>query len=383
MIKSLFPRLTVPENIIFRKGCLATLAKIEAKRILLVVGGRSARASGALDQVQKYAKGNHGGEVTVFSEITSEPTWAMVQAGAGRARDIQADWIVGLGGGSVMDAAKLMFALHEQPEMTLDLVARPFSMPTLRNKSQLCLIPTTSGSGAEVSSAAVLNDNDKKIKRIIVSHELLPDLALLDPCLTISLSPSVTAHSGMDAFTHAVEAFVSTAHNPFSDAMATHAARLILKNLGTCFCHGEDLPAREEMQFASCLAGIAQNNVAVGLTHAIAHKLGVMLDLPHGLLNSLFLLPVMRFNAERVPARYNELAQACGFQTYDDLIATVTSLQRDLKLPTTLREAGRDIDSISGMREEIVKDILSDICIRTNPRKPGPETIWPLIESVS
>lgn len=375
------PRLMLPRHLCFKTGSLAMLKRLGAHRPFVMTGASSLRASGTLDKLLGYLNGPGASGAIVYDRIASEPTWPLIQEGLDAVRAAGPDWIIGIGGGAVLDAAKVIYARYEQPDTEIQTLRKPFGLPPLQRRSRLVLIPTTAGTGSEVSSSAVIQNDERQAKEIVVSHELLPDIALLDPSLTVSLPPATTAHTGMDALTHAMEAFVSIVHNPFTDASAAAAVRLLMTHLAPAFRDGRDLASREGALYAASLAGIAQNNVSVGLTHAIAHTLGAVVKHPHGLLNSLALLPVLRFNAETERQRYEALASSCGYEGLEALVAAIEDLQRALQLPATLRAAGAPVTELRGRVDRFVRDILADPCVRTNPRRPEAEDVRRILEA--
>ena len=380
-IRWMAPRLVLPRHLCFRAGALAMLRQLGARRAFVITGAASARASGALDKALGHLTGA-GGEAVCYDRIAFEPTWALIREGLDAVRAAGPDWIIGIGGGSVLDAAKLIYVWSEHPALEPQALLKPFSIPPLARRSRLILIPTTAGTGSEVSCSAIVQNSERQGKDIIVSHELLPDIALLDASLTVTLPPALTAATGMDALTHAIEAFVSLAHNPFTDACAAAAIRLILAHLAPAFRDGSRLESRDGMLNAACLAGIAQSNVSVGLTHAIAHVLGAIVTLPHGLLNSVLLVPVMRFNAQAQPDRYQALAGACGFAGLDAMAAAIERFQHGLGLPRTLGAAGAPVAGLRGRMAELSQKVLAEPCARTNPRRPLPEEVARLLDSV-
>jgi alcohol dehydrogenase class IV len=362
---------------------LIRLKSLDGQRALVVTGGDSVVRSGALGKVMDYLT-SAGFAVHHLSGVQPEPLEEEVTDRLPEVRQFQPDWLVALGGGSVLDVAKLLWALYEHPDLDLERLRTPFSLPPLRQKARLAAIPTTSGTGAEVSSTAVVREAATGRKVPLVSHELIPDLAILDPLLTVSLPPALTAAAGMDALTHAVEGYVSLLHNPFTDALAVDVVRTILHDLPRAVAGGDDLEARERLHYAAGMAGLVQNNVSVGITHSLAHQMGVF-GLSHGVSNSLFLTPVMRFNRAECP-RYDQLAPLVGRRDAGDLIDAIEALRAEIGLPLTLREAGvppflgEDRDSPISLKEMAAR-ALADPCTRANPRRPKEEDLADLIRS--
>ena len=247
-------RFTLPRDLYHGKGSIAELANLKGKKAIVVVGGGSMKRFGFLDKVEGYLK-QAGMEVRLFENVEPDPSVETVMRGAAAMREFEPDWIVAMGGGSPIDAAKAMWAFYEYPEVTFEDLITPFSFPTLRTKAKFCAIPSTSGTATEVTAFAVITDYAKGIKYPLADFNITPDIAIVDPDLAEKMPPKLTAHTGMDAMTHAIEAYVSTLHCNYTDPLALHAIKLIHENLKKSY--DGDMAARDTMHDAQCLAGMA------------------------------------------------------------------------------------------------------------------------------
>lgn len=302
----------------------------------------------------------------LFSDVQADPDIETVTRGVGVILDFRPDAVVAFGGGAALDAAKAVVYFARRQEGLGDVT--------------FIAVPTTSGTGSEVTAFSVITDRQKGIKYPLVDDRLLPDFALLDPQLTATIPPRLTADTGMDVMTHAVEAYVATGHNDFTDALAEKALRLVHADLYRVFSHPEDMQAHQGMHNASCLAGIAFNAAGLGLNHGMAHALGAMFHIPHGRANAILLPYVMSFNASvggnptETTARYARLAVLFGGESINDRQGAVNLVQRTrrlverLKLPTTLREAGVEEKAFAEALPKIAAAAVADRCTATNPR---------------
>jgi acetaldehyde dehydrogenase/alcohol dehydrogenase len=308
---------------------------------------------------------------------------------------VRPDLIVAVGGGSVMDAAKVMRLLTEHPELSIRELSLPFldarkrvaRYPTPQHSIQLVAIPTTAGTGSEVSPAAVITSQGRKVT--LVDYSLVPDVAVVDPTLSASMPPAITADTGIDALTHALEAAVSIFASPYTDAFCVQAARLIFESLPTAFAHGDDIEARTAMANAATLAGLAFSNAFVGVNHALAHALGARFGIPHGRANALFLPHVLRYNAALptkfmpapgysayvAPEKYAQLGRILfGGHSQEEqlerLFSKVDELIVTLRLPRSLAELGVTREEYVAAIPELARAAYADPSLRTNPRMP-------------
>lgn len=316
---------------------LSTLGK-EIHRALIIMGQGSLKRNGFLKKLQDVlAEG--GIESDIFMGVEADPTFSTIMKGAEKAKAYQPDAIIGFGGGSAMDAAKVIWIYYENPELnTLESILLPNVIPKLGEKAKLICIPTTAGTGSEVTRVAVITDDEKHVKHAVVDLKLrmVPWLALLCPEFTVSMPPNVTAVSGMDAMTHAIESYVCVSANSFSEALSLQAFKEAYQYLPLACQDGENLEYRNRMLTASCIAGIAFSNCSLGIAHSIAHTLGGRYGIPHGTACALALPYVIGFNERdsAVSAKYHEMAAAVGYHMLQDAIIAMCE---KLGLPTRLR----------------------------------------------
>ena len=321
--------------------------------------------------------------IKTFSDIAPDPTISMVTNGIEQLKSFNPNVVIALGGGSVIDATKAIIHFGRN---ILDLKEVIF-----------IAIPTTSGTGSEVTSFAVITNKEKGIKYPLVSDELLPDIAILEPQLTKSVPPNITADTGLDVLTHSIEAYVSKNATDFSDALAIKSISLVFENLELCFKDGNDIKAREKMHTASCLAGIAFNNASLGINHSIAHILGGKYHIPHGRANAILLPHIIEFNAEikgyenscsYTAKRYEEIAKVLGIAKSNTrasvkaLVNKILELQRKLNIPDCLKKLNIDLSNFDSIKEEMAEIALEDKCTETNPISPTKSDIIKILEKV-
>ena len=264
-------RFTLPRDLYYGKDALENLKTLQGTKAVVVSGGSSMRKGGFLDKVEAYLK-EAGMEVLFFEGVEPDPSVETVMKGAEAMKEFQPDWIVSIGGGSPIDAAKAMWAFYEYPDTTFEDLCTPFNFPKLRTKARFCAIPSTSGTATEVTAFSVITDYSKGIKYPLADFEITPDVAIVDPALVESLPIKQVAYTGMDALTHAIEAYVSTLNSPFTDPLAIKAIEMVLDYLPQSY--NLDMDAREQMHYAQCLAGQAFSNALLGIVHSMAHKTG-------------------------------------------------------------------------------------------------------------
>lgn len=368
-------RFTVPRDIYFGKGALSQLGGLEGERAMLVLGGEAMRRYGFADKAESWLK-KAGMQVDRFEDVEPDPTLETVRRGAKAMAAFQPDWIVALGGGSPIDAAKAMWIFYEHPELTFDAIKNPFTLPALRRKARFAAVPSTSGTATEVTAFSVITDDDTHVKYPLADYALTPDVAIVDPDLAMTMPPELTARTGMDALTHAIEAYVSKGANAFTDPLALRAIEMIHAQLLQSYKEGDD-GAREQMHYAQCLAGIAFSNAGLGISHALAHATGARLGIPHGLANAIYLPYVIRFNQKACAQRYAQIAQRLCLKgdsadrLTDSLCEAVTAFNNVLDLPTSLRKAGVDERRFAAVADEAALSAAEDACAKTNPRRAG------------
>ena len=358
------------DQLIWGEGSLSHLATLEGKKAVIVLGGHSMQKAGFVDKVKDYLS-QAGIESVVFEGVEPDPHLSTVKRGAEFMLKEEPDWIIGMGGGSVMDAAKCMWVFYEHPELKkLEDFMRPNKVPPLRKKAKYCCIPSTSGSASEVSRSVVITDDETHRKVGIGDMEMMPDVAIVDPLITSTMPKHITAETGMDAMTHAIEALTSTRAHFLSDVLAKYAFREIYEYLPLAYDDGGNLEYREHMANASMTAGLAFTNVSLGLVHSFAQTLGGMYVLPHGLGDAIILPYIIEFNYAdpRSKQIYDELAQSVG---KTDLAEAVRELNDRLGIPRTVAEAlDTTEEEYMGRLAEIATGALNDGCTKTAPIIP-------------
>ena len=381
----------VPSDTYFNVGALENLRAVEARQVVVICGADTERR-GVVDLVRSHLD---GGAVRVFSGVVPEPDEAVIRAGVEFLKSSRPDLIIAVGGGSVLDAAKAMRLFYEHPDLTLEELTLPFldarkrvaDYPQQSHAVKLVALPTTSGTGSEVSPAAVITVGTRKLT--LIDYSLVPDIAIVDPTLTVTMPPGMTADTGLDALTHALEAAVSIFASPYTDAFCVQAARLIFDSLPRAVTDGSDIDARADMANAATIAGLAFSNAFVGVNHALAHAVGARFDIPHGRANALFLPHVMRYNAS-IPSKF---MPAPGYSAYvapekyatlgrilfggrteqercDRLFSRVEGLIDTVGGPRTLEQAGVAESDFEEALPDLARTAFADPSLRTNPRMP-------------
>ncbi len=385
-------RFTLPRDLYHGKGSLAELKNLIGKKAIIVVGGGSMKRFGFLDRVIEYLK-EAGMEVSLFENVEPDPSVETVRKGAAAMREFEPDWIVSIGGGSPIDAAKAMWAFYEYPDTTFEDLIIPFNFPTLRTKAKFCAIPSTSGTATEVTAFSVITDYHKGIKYPLADFNITPDVAIVDPDLAETMPAKLTAHTGMDAMTHAVEAYVSTLHCDYTDPLAMHAIRMTHEYLKPSYDGNMD--ARDKMHNAQCLAGMAFSNALLGIVHSMAHKTGAAYSgghIVHGCANAMYLPKVIKFNSknEEAAKRYAKIAAALSLkgntttELVDALIEELNQMNRSLNIPSCIKEYEDGIIKEKEFLEklpEVAANAISDACTGSNPRIPTQEEMEKLLKA--
>lgn len=368
----------ISTNVYFGENSLGVLEDIKDRNVFIVCD-EYMEASGILDKVKEHLKACR---VSVFSRVVPDPPIEIVSEGIKQLSECSADVMIAVGGGSSIDAAKAIRELAGR----LGIAA----------VNECYAIPTTSGTGSEVTRFSVITDARKGVKYPLVDDSLLPMVAILDPELVRSVPPGITADTGMDALTHALEAYVSTDSNDFTDALAEKAVTLLMKFLPFAYAHGDDLEAREKVHNAACLAGMAFNKVGLGICHSIAHTVGGKFHVPHGRSNAMILPYVVEFNAhldgpeETVCARkYQRMAKLIGLPysnvplAVNNLVRRIREMNRLFGIPENLKKLNISGDDVLKVREEMVEAAMGDVCTKTNPRIVAPEDIRQIINKIA
>ena len=393
-------RFTLPRDIYHGKGSLESLKTFEGKKAMICVGGGSMKRFGFLDRAIGYLK-EAGMEVEVFDGIESDPSVETVMRGAEAMLKFEPDWIVAIGGGSPIDAAKAMWIKYEYPETTFEDMCKVFGLPKLRTKAHFCAVSSTSGTATEVTAFSIITDYQKGVKFPIADFEITPDVAIVDPELAETMPKKLVAHTGMDALTHAVEAYVSTANCDYTDPLVIHAIEMIQKDLVPSY--NEDMKARDDMHNAQCLAGMAFSNALLGIVHSMAHKTGAAFadygaHIIHGAANAMYLPKVIAFNAkdETAKKRYGVIADYMHLGGNNDdekvklLIDFCRGMNDQLNIPHCIKNYGPDSypteqgfvpeEVFLERLPEIARLAIGDACTGSNPRIPTQEEMEKLLK---
>ena len=392
-------RFTLPRDLYHGKGSIDELKNLKGKKAFVVTGGGSMKRFGFLDRVVANLK-EAGMEVQLFEGVEPDPSVTTVMRGAEAMRSFEPDWIVAIGGGSPIDAAKAMWAFYEYPNVTFEDLCVPFNFPTLRQKAHFCAIPSTSGTATEVTAFSVITDYDKGIKYPLADFNITPDVAIVDPDLAEKMPAKLTAHTGMDAMTHAIEAYVSTVHCDYTDPLALHAIKMIHNDLKKSY--DGDMEARDRMHNAQCLAGMAFSNALLGIVHSMAHKTGAAFTgghIIHGAANAMYLPKVIKYNAKNPEAaeRYAEIARFINLpgstteELVDALIAELREMNRQLNIPLAIKNYGEggvladtsiiDEQEFLAKLPEVAANAIGDACTGSNPRQPSQEEMDKLLKA--
>jgi len=393
-------RFTLPRDLYHGKGAIDALKTFKGKRAIVCVGGGSMKRFGFLDRICNNLK-EAGMEVELFEGIEPDPSVETVMKGAEAMLRFQPDWIVAVGGGSPIDAAKAMWIKYEYPETTFEQMCVVFGIPELRNKAHFCAISSTSGTATEVTAFSIITDYAKGIKYPIADFQITPDVAIVDPDLAETMPQKLVAHTGMDAITHAVEAYVSTANSDYTDPLALHAIKMIQRDLVKSY--NGDMTCRAAMHNAQCLAGMAFSNALLGIVHSMAHKTGAAFadfgaHIIHGAANAMYLPKVIAYNSKNPEAlkRYGEIADFMHLGGNNDqekvqlLINYLRKMNDDLRIPHCIKNYGADSypceqgfvpENVFLERlPEIAKNAIGDACTGSNPRQPNQEEMERLLK---
>ena len=392
----------VPEKTYFKYGCLPiALEELSdmGKKKAFIVTDKVLFELGYTDKVTEVLERN-GIQYKIFCDVEPDPTLRCAKAGAKEMLSFNPDVIISLGGGSAMDAAKIMWVMYEHPEVRfedlamrfMDIRKRVYKFPSMGEKAMMVSIATSAGTGSEVTPFAVITDEETGVKYPLADYELTPDMAIVDAELMMTSPKGLTACAGIDVLVHSIEAYVSIMASEFTNGLALEAIRLVFKYLPEAYNEGlTNVKAREKMAHASCMAGMAFSNAFLGICHSMAHKLGAFHHLPHGMANSLLLNEVIRFNATDAPTKqaafaqykypnaanryakiadYLQLGGNTDSEKVELLIKAIEDLQRSLNMPMTIKEAGVSEDKFYGSMDEMVEQAFDDQCTGANPRYP-------------
>ena len=384
-------RFTLPRDLYHGKDAIEALKTLTGKKAFVVVGGGSMKRFGFLDKVVDYLK-EAGMEVELFEGVEPDPSVETVMKGAKAMEAFQPDWIVAMGGGSPIDAAKAMWAFYEYPDTSFDDLIIPFNFPTLRTKAKFCAIPSTSGTATEVTAFSVITDYSKGIKHPLADFNITPDVAIVDPALAETMPKKLTAHTGMDAMTHAIEAYVSTLNCEYTDPLALHAIEMINEYLIPSY--NGDMEARDKMHDAQCLAGMAFSNALLGIVHSMAHKTGAAYSgghIVHGCANAMYLPKVIKYNSKEpeAAARYAKIARFINLTGNTDeelteaLIARIREMNKALDIPTCIKDYEGGIIAEKEFMDKlptVAELAVGDACTGSNPRAITPAEMEQLLK---
>ena len=363
-------RFTLPRDIYHGKGSLEVLKTLKGKKAIVVVGGGSMKRFGFLDKVESYLK-ESGLEVKLIEGVEPDPSVETVMKGAAIMRDFEPDWIIA------------MWIFYEYPNFTFEQAVIPFGLPELRQKAKFVAIPSTSGTATEVTAFSVITDYKAKIKYPLADFNLTPDIAIVDPDLAQTMPAKLVAHTGMDALTHAIEAYTASLRSNFSDPLALKAIEMVNENLVNSFNGDEE--ARSLMHEAQCLAGMAFSNALLGIVHSMAHKVGAVFHIPHGCANAIFLPYVIQYNRKECENRYADIARVLKLEGKSDseltnsLINKIREFNVALNIPATMKEYGiTEVDFLANVKH-IAHNAVLDACTGSNPRTIDDETMEKLL----
>ena len=368
---NMLSRIIHPKEIVIKKGSLIRIKFLIGKKAAILIGSESLQKSDYLQKIEKYLLASKI-EYSIIKGISGDPSEKSISEVSNQLNEIKPDWVIGVGGGSVMDTAKLAWTLYENPRMSLSEFQTPFSVPELKKKAKLCLIPTTSGTGSEVTNSAIVMI--KGTKTPIISNFFIPDIVILDPNLTINLPNKVAACTGIDAFSHGLESYCSTLSNSLTKVYAIAGAKLIFKNLKSALLDPEDIKTKEKLLYGSMLSGLAQGVTSVGGIHAMSHSLASNINLPHGHLNALFIIPVLKFNTVESNSVIKFLKEM-DINDINILDKWISEIMDICKLNNKWGNFSKDFNL-----DDMSQNIINDICARTNPRKLTVEGIKSILD---
>lgn len=370
-------RFTLPRDIYFGPGAIGELKNLKGyHKAFIVTGGHSMRKTGFLKKLDDTLK-EAGLETKIYDGVEPDPSIERVYDGAKAMREFKPDVIVAIGGGSPMDAAKAMWVFYEYPDKKFEDIIEPFSMPKLRKKAIFVGVPSTSGTASEVTSFSVITDYSTNIKYPLADFEITPDVAVLDYDIPQTMPKTLVAHTGVDALTHAIEAYVASARSEFSDSLALKAISDIFDNLLDSY--NGDVTARGKMHVAQCIAGMAFSNALLGISHSLAHKTGAVFHIPHGCCNAILLPYVIQYNSRVCLERYAQIARSVGLpgmtdkQLTDSLVEAVRALNKKLNIQPTYKENGVSEEDFKAHCNSIAENAVKDPCTGSNPRKTNAE----------
>ncbi len=368
-------RFTLPRDLYFGDNAMEELKVLKGhKKAFVVTGGSSMKKNGFLQKLEGVLK-DAGLEVCLFEGVEPDPSVETVYRGAEAMRKFEPDVIVAIGGGSPIDAAKAMWVFYEYPEKRFDDIKDPFSLPKLRQKAIFVAVPSTSGTATEVTAFSVITDYSTKVKYPLADFEITPDIAVLDGTIAQTMPKKLTAHTGMDAMTHAIEAYVASARSDFSDPLALKAISMIYEHLVDSYNGSSE--ARGKMHIAQCLAGMAFSNALLGIVHSLAHKVGAQYEVPHGCCNAIMLPYVIQYNSKVCMNRFADIARTMGLpgatdkQLTNSLVKAIRDLNSRLNIAPSFKEHGVPEELFLKTVDFVCENAVKDPCTGSNPRTCG------------
>ena len=363
---------SVPRVIVHGENSLDYLKELDGKKATIVTGGSSMKRFGFLDKAKEILE-ESGMEVQIIDGVEPDPSIKTCKDGGAKMVEFGPDWIIALGGGSAMDAAKVMWVYYEHPGYDFNKLAS-FENPPLRNKAKMACIASTSGTASEITAFSVITDTENKIKYPLVHADFVPDVAIVDPEIPSKMPPLITAQTGMDVMTHAVEAYVSTSADDYTSPHALKAIELVFENLKKAYDNGDDLEAREKMHDASTLAGMAFSNASLGIVHSMAHKIGGIFHLTHGEANAIMLPYIIDYNRKSTD-KYDELEKLLGII---DIAEEIRKLNASVGISANIKDGKNTVIEEKDFEEvldQMSKNAFADACTLTNPRETTAEDI--------
>ncbi len=365
-------RFILPREIFFGEDAFENLKRVEGKRAVIVTGGTAMQKHGFLERTVDLLK-EAGLETELIEGVEPDPSIETVYKGAKVMQEFKPDVIVAIGGGSPIDAAKAMWVFYEHPDLTFDDIKDPFTIPKLRKKAKFIAIPSTSGTASEVTAFSVITDYSTNIKYPLADFEITPDIAILDFKIPRTMHKQLIAHTGMDALTHAIEAYVSKASNQITDALAISAISSIYENLED-FYNGS-IEAASKIHIAQCMAGMAFSNGLLGIVHSLAHKTGAEFNIPHGCCNAMLLPYIIQYNTKEASHKFACIAKHLGLSGHTDkqlvnsLVKEIKCLNKRIGIKATFKDNGVSEDHFNKKVDEICKNAEADPCTSSNPRE--------------
>ncbi len=370
---------SIPREIYYGENSLSKLADLKGAKAAIVTGGTSMKRFGFLDKAISILK-DGGIESIVIDGVEPNPSIKTVMSGAKIMLEFKPDWIVAIGGGSALDAAKVMWCFYEHPELKFEDIIAVGSMPALRNKARFIAIPSTSGTASEITAFSVITDTENHIKYPIVAGDMVPDIAILDPSLPMTMPAHITANTGMDVMCHALEALASIASTNFTEPYAVRAIELVKEYLPIAYSDPKNLEARENMHEASALAGMAFTNASLGLVHSLAHKIGGEFGVTHGLANAILLPFIIDYNRQFTD-KYTYIEKLLNVV---DIAQVVRDLNTKLNIPSNFKDCS-EVDfseaKFKAVIDRMSENAFVDPCTLTNPGTPTVDDVKMIYEA--